>query len=433
MSRNPLNTLSEWQQAFGNVVHIRMWPEHLIVITDPELARELLVERHDALIRWERGTRVFAQIHGNSVIIAEGQEWSRKRRALQANFTPKALEKTVPTLVESTQQTLASWPTHDALWPIESALTSLTMDAIIRTMFSSSVGEEARGAEDAVRVASQAADTEFFSLMSWPNWAPWKQGKKRAIRQLEELIARHVLARQKMHEDTWPDDFLSRLLHLQRSDPEFWSPEAVRDECMTTFLAGHETTAATLTWWAWSMASNPLMQESARTEVLQVLGLEAPTMQTLAKLPFLNRTLEETMRLYPAAPLLMTRRATQALSLGPWQFPARTLFMLPIQLMQGDAQWFTNPQSYWPDRVIEDSLHAPRGAYMPFGAGPRVCLGQHLASAEMKVIAAMMLQRLRLSVPDGMKPPQPVQRVVLRPDTPLYLTLTPWRSDGTSR
>lgn len=423
MSHNMLETLSEWKQAFGKVFHLRIWPENFIVLTDPELARELLVNHHDALIRWERGIRVFAKVHGHSVIIAEGEKWIQKRQVMQPNFTPRALQSTIPSIIGATRDALDSWPPNDDRWPIESAFTSLTMDAIIRTMFSTEVGDEARQAAEAVRVVGKVMDAEFFSLVNWPDWVPWKLGKRRAIQKLDELIERHMQERLQAPEKSWPDDLLSRLLRLQQTNPSEWSYKDIRDECMTTFLAGHETTAATLTWWAWCMASNPTMQEKARTEVAQVLQGEAPTMQALPALSYLARTLDETMRLYPAAPVLMTRRAVKPVSLGPWQFPQRTLFMLPIQLMQRDSSWFTDSQDYWPDRFNDEPRRPPRGAYAPFGLGPRVCLGQHLATAEMKVMAAMILQRWTLSIPAGMKSPRPVQQVALRPDEPLHLSL----------
>ena len=425
MSHNMLDAISEWKQTFGNVFHLRIWPEHFIVLTDPTLARELLVNHHDALIRWERGIHVFAQVHGHSVIIAEGEKWTQKRQVMQSNFTPKALQGTLPSIIGAARDALDSWPAGNDRWPIERALTSLAMDAIIRTMFSSEVGDEARQAEWAVRILGKVVDAEFFSPVNWPDWMPWKRAKRRAIQKLDELIERHTQERLQAPQESWPDDLLSGLLRQRQTNPSAWSHKDVRDECMTTFLAGHETTAATLTWWAWCMASNPTIQERARTEVAQVLQDEEPTMQSLSALSYLAQTLEEAMRLYPAAPVLMTRRAVKPVSLGPWQFPQRTLFILPIQLMQRDSNWFTDPQDYWPDRFTEDPISAPRGAYAPFGLGPRVCLGRHLATAEMKVIAALILQRWRLSVPAGMKSPRPVQQVVLRPDEPLHLSLTP--------
>lgn len=199
----------------------------------------------------------------------------------------------------------------------------------------------------------------------------------------------------------------------------------MHDECVTAFLAGHETTAGALTWWAWCMATNPAVQAAARDEVSRVLGGRAPSAETRSSLRYLTQTLEETLRLYPSAPILISRRASRPIALGAWQFPARTLFMLPLQLMHLDERWFPEPHAFRPERFADDAPALPRGAYMPFGTGPRVCLGQHLAMAEMTVVAAMILQRHVLSVPPGMTPPRAVLNVTLRPERALHLAIEP--------
>ena len=425
MSRDLLGSLATWQREFGDVVHLRFWPEHEIVVTDPALVRALLVTHHDAHVRWERGIRVFAQLHGHSVLIAEGDAWRGKRHALQPSFTPKAVQAFVPTITAATGKTLAQWPKRDARWPIESAITSLTMDVITRMMFSSEIGDEARIAEQAIRVVGAAANAEFYWPASLPDWVPWKRAKRRALTALHGLIDRHLQARLALPRDARPDDLLTRLLQLHSDDPAAWPLHAVRDECMTAFLAGHETTAATLIWWAWCMAANPAAQALAREEVQRALQGHAPSADTLASLPYLTQTIKETLRLYPAAPVLISRRSTQPIALGAWQLPARTMFLIPVQLMHHDARWFPQPLAFRPERFALDAPELPRGAYLPFGTGPRVCLGQHLAMSEMTVIAAMLLQRFTLSAPDGMPAPRPVMNVTLRPDQPLHLAITP--------
>ena len=423
MSRDPLGTLAEWKRQFGDVVHVRFWPEHDVIVADPELVRELLVEHHDALIRWERGIRVFGQIHGHSVLVAEGEAWRKKRHAMQPSFYPKAVQRFSPTIAVAIEQALERWPVHEANWPIESALTSLTMEVILRMTFSSGIGGDARVAEQALRVASAAANAEFYWPASWPDWVPWKRAKRRALAELNGLIERNLRARTSTPRELWPEDLLTRLLSLHEADPAAWPLHAVRDECMTTFLAGHETTAATLVWWAWCMASNPDAQAVARAEVRRVLRGSAPTARTLPSLTYLSQTIKETLRLYPVAPILVSRRSSRPIQLGGWQLPARTLFMLPVQLIHHDARWFPQPEAFRPDRFAADAPALPRGAYMPFGAGPRVCLGQHLAMAEMTAIAAMLLQRYALSIPEGMRAPRAVWNVTLRPETPMRLAL----------
>lgn len=425
MSADLLGTLAEWQAAYGDVVHLRIWPEHEIVLTDPTLVRELLTKHHDALVRWERGIRIFSSIQGRSILVAEGPEWRAKRRALQPSFSARSVQDLVPTVAATAAAAMARWPAGKAEWPAESAFTSLAMDVILRTMFSGAIGDDARRAEKAVHELLVEATAEFYWPASWPDWLPWKRAKRRGLKLLHALIEQHIDARLKLAPAAWPDDMLSRLLELHRQDAAAWPLAAVRDECMTVFLAGHETTAASLTWWAWCMAANPTAQELARCEVREKLGGRTPEAGDLASLTHLAQTLQESLRLYPTAPVLLTRRCTRPISLGTWQFPARTLFMVPLILMHHDPRRFPEPMAYRPERFAGGGGAVPRGVFMPFGDGPRICLGQHLALSEMTVIAAMLLQRFTLAVPESESPPQPVFNVSLRPEHPLRLKLTP--------
>ena len=425
MSHDLLGTLAAWQRTFGDVVHLRIWPEHQLVVTDPQLVRELLVGQHGALLRWERGMRVFAQLQGHSVFIAEGEAWRGKRHALQQCFSPKAVQNFAPAIARKTQQALAAWPTGARNWPIESALTSLTMDVIVRMVFSDDIGIESRAVEKAVRVAMEVASAELYWPASWPHWVPWKGVKRQALATLNGLIDGYLQARLTLPQQTRPDDLLTRLLLLHHDDATAWPLHAVRDECMAIFLAGHETVAATLTWWTWCMADNPAAQTVAREEVRRVLQGRAPDAHDLPALPYLTQTLQETMRLYPAAPVLNSRRSTRLITLGSWQLPARTLFIVPVQLMHHDPRWFPDPMAFHPERFGPEAPAFARGAYLPFGTGPRVCLGQHLAMTEMVVIAAMVLQRFSLSVPDEMTAPRPVFHISLRPQQLVHLQVSP--------
>lgn len=424
MSRDLLGALSAWRDEYGGMVHLRIWPEHQIVVTDPERVRELLVDHHDALVRWERAIEVFAQVHGHSTLTSEGAAWRTKRHALQPAFTPRAVQAFLPAMAHAADAAFAQWPRSDAAWAIESAFTSLGMDVIVRMMFSSGIVADARDAERAVHDVAVAGNAEMYWPRSWPDWMPWKARKRRALATLDRLIDGHVQARMALPRAEWPQDLLTRLLALHVGDPVTWPLKAVRDECMSTFLAGHETTAAALTWWSWCMAANPSAQAAARAEVDAVLEGRLPTAADLPALDYLGRTLQETLRLYPAAPILITRRSVRPITLGGWQLPARTMFGIPLHLMHHDARWFQQPDAFRPERFAPGAPAIPRGAFMPFGTGPRVCLGQHLALAEMTLLAAMFLQRYMVEAPAGMAPPKPVFNITLRPETPLTLRLT---------
>lgn len=422
MARDLPAAVTDWRETHGDVVHLRMWPEHQLVLSDPELVRELLLGQHDAIIRWERATDIFSYLQGHSVLVAEHGPWAAKRQALLPAFAPKSVKECVPTIAAAAQDAMARWETGPAM-PIGSALTALAMDVIQRMMFSSEIGAEARSIEAAVHEALAQGNAEMFWPASAPDWLPWKRRKREVRAILTGLIERHIGARLDLPHDEWPRDLLSHLLELHRQAPMHWPLSAVRDECMTAFIAGHETTAASLGWWAWCMAANPAAQELARREVADVLHGGAADAQALPRLAYLTQTLNETMRLYPAAPVLMSRRATRAFTLGGWTIPARTMFMVPVFLIHRDPRWFPEPLAFRPERFGPGAPPTPRGAFMPFGTGPRVCLGQHLAMAEMTVIAATLLQRFTLAVQEGQGEPEAVLNISLRPKEPLRLTV----------
>jgi cytochrome P450 len=203
------------------------------------------------------------------------------------------------------------------------------------------------------------------------------------------------------------------------------SDEEVRDQCMTIFLAGHETTATALTWWGYLMARHPDCAVLAAREVDTVLQGHMPGYGDLPQLVYLDQCLRECMRLYPPTTSLMTRRAVQDVQLGDWTIPKRAMLLLPVHTVQQDARWFVDPERFNPQRfAAENAAQIPRGAYMPFGTGPRVCLGQVFAMTEMTLIAAMILQRFTVTLATPDFDPQPTLNVTLRPAHGLPLRIT---------
>jgi cytochrome P450 len=193
---------------------------------------------------------------------------------------------------------------------------------------------------------------------------------------------------------------------------------------MVSFQAGHETSATALLWWSWLLAAHPEAQARAREEVDAVLGGRVPGADDAAALPWLSATLKEAMRLYPPVAAVMTRRLTRDIEIAGVRLPARTLVRVTPWLLHRDPRWWPDePLAFQPERFLPGAPAIPRGAYIPFGLGPRVCLGQHFAVLEMMLIAALLLQRFELS-PAGAEPPRPRMAVTLRPEGGLRLRLT---------
>ncbi|WP_231512394.1 cytochrome P450 [Paucibacter sp. KBW04] len=433
MGPDYLGFLQAQQRQHGDVVYMRLAQYRDYSFFHPEQVRELLVATHEGLIRWERGIECMASAHGHSVLIAEGEAWARKRRMLQPGFSPKKVAAFASLMVQASEEALATWPQEAvADLPFEHAMTQLTMDVILRTLFSSRADAQAREAEQALRTLSVIAYREMFWPLSAPLWAPWKAPKRRALKVLNQLIEGQIAARRAHLAAGGEDqpDLLDMLLKLQDENGQPLSDAELRDECMTTFLAGHETSAGALTWWGWCMATHPDAAAQAAAEVDAQLAGRKPSVEDIAHMPFLGQTIKEALRLYPPAPALLTRRSSQPLDIAGWHLPKGSMLRITPYLMHRDARWFPEPEAFKPERFGPEASEIPRGAYMPFGAGPRVCLGQHFALTEITLIAALLLQRYRLEPVPGAEAPRPTLNITLRPHEPLRLRL---RRRGTEK
>lgn len=418
------------QQALGDLAVQSILGERGVDVFDPELLRAIMVDHADALVRWERGPEVFSDLMGQSVLVTEGAAWQRQRRMLMPAFTPKRVAGYAALMTEAATAGL------DALRPgdvgMDALFSHLTMDVISRTLFSTPIGSDTAAAAHAVQVLSEAALQEMFWPVTLPDWLPLpgKAAKRRASRLLHGLLGGHIAARRAGGEagkagDSGQTDLLGRLMALRDDETgQALSPREVYDQCMVSFQAGHETSATALVWWSWLMAAHPDAQARARDEVDALLAGRAPTADDAGALPFLSATLKEAMRLYPPVAAMMTRRLTRAITVGGVTLPARALVRVTPWLLHRDPRWWPDaPLAFKPERFLPGALHEiPRGAYIPFGLGPRVCLGQHFAVLEMTLIAALVLQRFTLT-PLGTEPPKPRMGVTLRPEGGLTLKL----------
>jgi cytochrome P450 len=419
MRRDYLGTIAA-QHAYGDLPRLRILNERTVDVFDPELLRTLMVDHADALIRWERGTEVFADGLGQSVLVTEGAVWQRQRRMLMQAFTPKKVAGYAGLMLEAADQGLAGVQAGEVA--MDGLFSHLAMDVISRTLFGQPISGETQAAAAAVQVLSETALAEMFWPMTLPDWLPLpgKAAKRRAYRLVSGLIrdrmAGHISAVGRV-------DLLGMLRAVRdETTGQALSEQEVFDQCILSFQAGHETTATALCWWSDLMARHPEAQARAVDELEAVLNGQAPGVDAPQALPFLSATLKEAMRLYPPAAALLSRRLTREVALGGVRLPARTMVRITPWVLHRDPRWWSEATSFRPERFLPDAPPPPRGAYLPFGVGPRVCLGQHFATLEMTLIAARLLQRFGLS-PCSTEPPRPKLAVTLRPEGGVRLRL----------
>lgn len=433
MARDYLGLLERHRHEQGDLVRLRVVNERTLDLFDPELVRRLMVEHADDLIRWERGTEVFAESVGQSVLVTEGATWQRQRRMLMQAFTPKKVAGYAALMAEAGEAGLGAL--RPGVVAMDGLFAQLTMDVISRTLFSqpiSTTGTSTAEAAAAVQRLSDIGLREMFWPMTLPDWLPLpgKAAKRRALRLLNGLLQERIAERRRSGEVR--NDLLGMLLALRDEEGGgALSEQEVFDQCMLSFQAGHETSATALLWWSWLMARHPEAQQRAAQEVAEQLQGRAPGPEDQARLPWLTATLKEAMRLYPPAAALLTRRLKRDISLQlgdgrQLQLPARTMVRITPWLLQRDPRWWPAADQFKPERFLPGAPdEIPRGAYLPFGLGPRVCLGQHFAMLEMQVLAAQLLQRFRLLPVPGEPEPVPRLAVTLRPAGGLRLQLQP--------
>lgn len=413
LARDYLGTTARWRDAHGDRVASRVLQERLLDVFDPELLRRLLVEHQDALIRWERGPEVLADVMGPSVR-SEGAEWQRQRRILQPAFGPKRVAAYAGLMREAAEAGLAGL---EGVQDMGRLFNHITMDVILRALFGTPAGRDTAAASTAVQTLSEISFREMFWPFTLPDWLPLpgKAAKRRSLRHLRGVIAQGLASAS--------GDTLAAQLRVARSESgEALSEVELFDQCQVTFFAGHETSATALLWWSWLLAAHPPVQQRVAAEVDAVLAGRAP--HGADALPWLDASLKEAMRLYPPAAALMSRRLTRDIEVDGLHLPARLMLRFTVHTLHHDPRWWPEPEAYRPERFLPGGPAVPRGAYLPFGVGPRVCLGQHFALQEMQLVGALLLQRYRLEPVPGEAPPTARLAVTLRPAAPLRLRLT---------
>lgn len=437
MRRDYLGFVEGLQRNHGDLVAMRIAAERMVDIFDPEAVREVLVQHASRSVRWERGIEIFAQSFGRSVLVTEGAEWQRQRRMLQPAFAPKPVAEQADEMVATITNAMRALPaSQEADVDLEAFLSSITVRVILRTLFGPDAEADTQAAAWATQVLSRTAMREMMWPMTLPDWLPLpgKSAKRRALRTLRDLVARQIAGRRVALGATnreCEQVLLDRLLSLRNTegpdaDGEPLSEREIFDQCMVTFQAGHETTAAALTWWARLMAEHPDAAAKAQAEVDAVLeGGRTPGADDIARLPWLAATLKEAMRLYPPVAAIMSRRATENIVVAGVQLPKGTLLRITPWVMQRDPRRFEQPSEFHPERFLPGAAAPERGAWLPFGAGPRVCLGQHFAMLEMTLVAAMLVQRHAWSLPPGAPAAYAVMNVTLRDPGGLRVRMRP--------
>jgi len=414
-NRERLGFLLEMAREYGDVVHYRLLNYAVYQLNHPDYVQAVLVEQAGAVEKNDLDKAIFNQSLGHGILSSEGEFHRAQRKLMQPAFHSKRIEAYGQVMTDYTERMLTRWTEGQTL-DVHHAMTHLTMQIVSKTLYDADVGDEADGIGAAIDVLNRIGGEEFQQGYVLPQWIPTSKNRqiKRAVRQLDGLMMPIIEQRRSSGEDK--GDLLSMLLISQDEDTGGrMTDRQVRDEAVTLFVAGHETTSNLLAWTWYLLAQHPTIEAQLHAELDSVLKGRTPTMRDLGTLQFTDWVIKEALRLYPPAWILNGRKPMQAIHVGGYTIPAGSLIFMSPYVLQRDPRYFDDAETFQPQRWADGlEKRIPRYAYFPFGGGPRVCIGNQFALMEARLVLATIAQRYRLALSGGAVV-EPDALITLRP------------------
>ena len=422
LRRDPLAFIAGLAHSYGDIAHIVAAGEHVVLLNHPQLVKDVLVT-HQRNFRKGRGLERARRLLGDGLLTSEGDTHLRQRRLIQPAFHKERIASYASTMTEYADRIQHTW-TDGAHIDASEEMMRLTLGIVGRTLFDADVESQARDVGEAL---TDVLASFWTTMLPFPDLReklpiPVLKRGKAARDRLDAIIYGLIAERRTSPGDR--GDLLSMLLLAQDDEQggRGMTDRQVRDEAMTIFLAGHETTANALAWTWYLLSQSPEVEARVHEEVDRVLGGRTPSVADLPKLTFIEQVITESMRLYPPA-WIVGRRAIGPYEVGGYTLPARCLVLLSPYVLHRDARFFAEPETFRPERwTSEFKQSLPPFAYFPFGGGTRRCIGEAFAWMELVLVAAFIAQRWRLRLEPGHPVvPQPV--VTLRMKHGLRMTV----------
>ena len=429
--RHPLRTLQTLQRRQQRMIHLRIGGRHQYLVFSPEDTKHILQENHRNYGR-SPAFQVLKIFLGNGLLTSEGDFWRRQRRLAQPAFHRQKLAALTQTMIDETASWLDELKRHNLKQPVNvsQAFMDVTMRIVCKTLFGSDVTTQLSGLSSALDTMNYMANDRMLSPIRVPmNWpTPGNRRFRRAGVLVDSFIYGLINQRRQnqMVSDDTGDDLLGMLLSAEDEQTgERMSDQQLRDECVTLFAAGHETTAVSMAWTLHLLAQHPDVLARLRHESQSVLGTaRTPSPDLFRALPYTLQVVQESLRLYPPA-WIMSRLALDDDHIGSYTIPVgATALICPYLLHRDPANW-TDPERFDPERFTpggqKDQLHSY--AYLPFGGGPRLCIGNQFALMEMQILLAMLMRDVDIRpVPNQRIIPKPL--ITLRPNRPIQVIMT---------
>jgi cytochrome P450 len=419
-ARDPLSFLSGCAREHGDVVRLRLMGQTLYLLSHPDLIEYVLVENNRNFTK-TRLLRRNRRLLGEGLLTSEGEVWRRQRRLAQPAFHRKRVAAYGEVMAAFAERSLEGWRDGETI-DVHEVMMRLTLEVVAKCLFDADVRAEANEVGRAMKVALEDFSSQR-RLIRIPKSIPTPHNLRfeRAARRLDEIV-RTIIEERRKSGDEDRGDLLSMLMLATDESGQRMTDKQLRDEVMTLFLAGHETTANALSWTFWLLSLNAEAESKLAAELGRVLGGRAPTVADLPNLPYVERILRESMRLYPPA-WVMGREAIGECEVGGYRMPAGTTALMSQWVVHRNPRYHDDPERFDPDRwTAEYEEGLPRFAYFPFGGGPRQCIGASFAMTEASLILATVAQRFRMELAPDQRV-EPYASVTLRPKAGIRMTL----------
>lgn len=397
--------------GYGDVVRLRVPGADAFLVNHPDLVHDVLVTDHHA---FHKGPTIQAakMLLGESLLTSEDEVHRQRRRLIQPMFHHERVASYGGTMVRLAERATRRWTDGEEL-DVQAEMSALTLAVVGQTLFGTDVDERRsatvrRALTDTLAMFDRVYSPLFRLLVRLPS--PTMRRYHRIESDLNRVVAEMIAERRAS--GGGGDDLLSLLLRASE-DGVGLSDEQVRDEALTLFLAGHETTAIALTWSWWLLSQHPAAEQALHEELDRVLGDRTPSVGDLPSLPYVQAVVSESIRLRPPA-WAIGRTAVSETRAGDYPIPAGSIVVVSPWLMHHDPRWWPEPVAFRPERWLSDGTPERRRAFIPFGGGPRVCIGEPFARLEAALLLATIGLRWRLRSRQD-RPPELQAVITLRP------------------
>jgi len=393
----------------GDIVQFKLFGKPYLLVTNPDYVKHILQDNYRNYIRG-KSVETGRVLLGDGLPLTDGDFWLRERRLMQPAFHRQRLLSLVDKMTETIAKRMDGWNGKSQL-DMETEMSQLTLTVIIQAMFSARVAERTQELGNAFSVASRFMLWRSQQMWAPPLWVPVPKNAayNKALKTLNDIVYPLITEARKNPEN----DLLDMLLEMRDEESgEGMTDKQARDEVVTIFFAGHETTAMVMTWMFYLLSQHTEVETQLRKEIADVLNGRTPTFADLPKLTYTQKVVQETLRLYPAA-YLFAREAITDQSLDGYKIPAGMMIFITPFVTHRNPKYWPEPELFDPERFNPDQIaKRPSHVYFPFGEGPHLCIGNNFAMTEMQLILTMALQRFNIKL-------APDQKIGLLPEATL--------------